>query len=937
MQKNTIFISSILSAFLLIGCGSSSSTSNSEESAQDNIENVENIQDNIDNISNQDYVDNYENNLSEEFFGRWTYADSGEVLYIDRHTNLEGATLNLLNKNQLQLEKDNNARYLIRSGISDIKLAGELAIIDNKSQAPSRGFSLNSLKLKLKHKATEIVKEYAVKVTEDENLTNKIKDGAVYLSKLKNGHLNIPKDLNLTMPTGDVELSFSDGNKTSILNIDMSGRDINFGVITLTDTPYNFKSFILTKKEMESNRYGIVATSSDGYTEPYIPEYWSEDDKIAKGLDISLHMPVNQTKHFHNKYYEDYLMICNSGTEAISGANFTIKEHNSSEFSIFSVSNYENYEQLTKDENNTYKSAAIGFDAYECKKYILNFQPVKPKDSSKYQIDIQIKDNVNNITWNDYATINVSKYDAKDIYFRSNQKGINGYIILDANQIKKVNISPNSWDENILTVENNPDAEYELVLSAKNVSDEDVYTISTSDSFFTTGMNSFTDVTKDEPNNDKDHAKYLAMNNDKVMGYLLKGDIDYYILKDIPNIKSINEILYHTDDKLVIEFNTEIDNTTINSNNIKVTSDGDDISTSISLKDGKYLFVNFDNNLTNGDYTIKLNNIKSKSGNLMQETIKSFKVSTITTPTVTAHHDLLPTDNNYFYKITVADNIGLSKYKVELYKLKYADIFLKIGSFNIDNSSISDLSQVIVIDNNIFIYGDNYIESYNITNGKKVFELNVNYNISKIFYKNSSLYIVDNNHKLYRYDISNTDSIELKASSTTIQPSHNIIIDNNIIYAISNKDDNNTFSIFDASSLEFNKTIADIGSDYGYTLIDNNSTILLLNENNDTTQLVYNKNDDNYTEITHKTNLYSYNNGEYIIDSKNHKLYTHYTDGEAIVLYTYDISNELNITKTKTEDLNISGLNSSNKMNFLDNYLYIRNSVIAVEPVKQTP
>ena len=194
-----------------------------------------------------DSKDDYTNNLDESFFGRWTYVNSSQSFYLTNKTNIEDKKIFMINKNQIKIEQDEKVLYAIRSGREDVKISGEIAVVNDPStkKSPARAFSLKKIIVKLKHKATNKVKKYVAKVSEDDNKTGKIKDGVIYLKKLKNGNLQIPKNSELTMPTGEVELSLEDENNNNVkIDLDTTGESVDVGVVTLTDLPYNFKSYL---------------------------------------------------------------------------------------------------------------------------------------------------------------------------------------------------------------------------------------------------------------------------------------------------------------------------------------------------------------------------------------------------------------------------------------------------------------------------------------------------------------------------------------------------------------------------------------------------------------------------------------------------------------------------------------------------------------------
>lgn len=613
-MKPLRFLSLVTFTFLLVGCQKDVAT---KEIQNDTTTQVEVIQDTSKLLETKTLL----NNLDSKFFGRWTYTQSGKTFYITQATELNATSINMVDNDHITITNDYGLQHLIRSGISDVKILGEVAVVTQTTdaqQAPSKkAISASSLYLTLKHKGYNLVKKYKLVITTDENKFGKIKNGILYLKKDENGNLVIPLSSELTMPTGEIEciIQDQDKNQTSHIDVNLTNEQTDIGVVTLTDKPYNFKSHI-TRGSISKRRW---ASQSEFY--------------------------------FTNTSYAT-LSICNIGTEAISGANFEVKPHNGENFGRFSL------KDLHKDdETSTYISKAMGFDVDECKMFDLEFDIKAPEEETEYKIDIAINDNFNNLTWHDYATIKVAPYTSKErqtIYIDSNEKIINGYLVTKGNTILKVHS-----DESII-VPKTPLSEYELVLSAQTISDEDVYEISTDGQMSNEEkeeMYNFLQVGKNEPDNNKSTATELALTGDSVMSYLSREDIDYYIIKDLPRVKEIASKLYHRDDNLYISFFTDLNTSAITKENFSVVDEnGLEQPLNFEIRDAQNLTLTFENNLTNGTYTLNLIKLQSSGGNIPNKPLEhTFEVEDVKKITATeidySSFKLRSKDfiNGYFY------------------------------------------------------------------------------------------------------------------------------------------------------------------------------------------------------------------------------------------------------------------------------------------------
>lgn len=461
-----------------------------------------------------------ENNFDSTHYGLWTYVDDGESISIDKDSKLNRyvKSVEKISNNQLlTIDYNDRKRYLIKAGISDVKISGEIANLSqtvNESLAKSRSYSnIGNINIILQNILNETEKDYRLVVTTDKSKVGKIEGNTLYVeSDTTTGNIILGKDSDLVMPTGDTQITVKDdADNNATFNVEIVGEETDIGIATITDKKYNFKSFL-------SN----------------------ENDYL----------------YFNDVSYEKKLNICNIGTQDLSGVSFSISENNSSEFKSFS---------------HNYDSSAIGFTSGECKEYLVTFQPTKPTTDATYNINIIVKDNYNGISWDDYAPIKVSSYDSNKLYLVSNSKKLNGYVVAPGRELIKVEFSSYNayYNNNFIRIPKNTSTQYEVILSAVDVSDEDVYMLSTTVEPDTTKMLGFTEVMKNEPDNSIEEATTLSMLYGESISYIGESDIDFYMIQDIPNpVSKVQKLNVSSD--IVIKFHTALKQATVTTTNIKV-------------------------------------------------------------------------------------------------------------------------------------------------------------------------------------------------------------------------------------------------------------------------------------------------------------------------------------------------------------------------------
>ena len=124
------------------------------------------------------------------------------------------------------------------------------------------------------------------------------------------------------MPSGETEVTLSDGSdNNATFKVSVVGEESDLGVLTVTDKPYNFKSYLLNENDWRYFGY------NDG--EPSIS-------------------------------YSKKLNICNIGSADISGVSFEITlDSNASTFN--------------RSFSTSYDGSAVPFASGECKEYTVDF------------------------------------------------------------------------------------------------------------------------------------------------------------------------------------------------------------------------------------------------------------------------------------------------------------------------------------------------------------------------------------------------------------------------------------------------------------------------------------------------------------------------------------------------------------------------------------
>jgi len=478
--------------------------------------------------------------IESSLYGHWAFVDNGKSFDIDDTTFLKN--YEVIDQNQIKITTDDGkSRYLIRAGIADVALEGEIAQVqgaDATKKAPSLG-KLKSVVISLKNKVTQTQKQVKLVKTDLKEQVGKVKDAKaevkeIYAEATKDGRLKIPKSEYLTMPTGKTLIELEDDlkNKASFI-VSVVGEQTDVGVMSVTNQKYNFKSFL------ENGNDWIYFGYNDG------------EDEVT---------------------YTKRLNICNVGSVGISGVSFKIELDS-------------NASDINRTFSTSYDGSAIGFEKDECKNYDVSFALKRPQEQRDIKINITIKDNMNDLEWYDYASLKVSPYRPLKLYFLSNQKELNGFLVAPGRQLLRVQFQGSIYygKDNFVRVPLVPTNRYDVVVSTPDLGNEDVYMIGSGVEPDTTKMKNFTDVKNYEPNNQESNATQIPLLEGSVVSYLSVGDIDFYTLTDIPFIKqshkNVNKAM-----PIVVSANTKLNSTTLSAITLH-DSDDNSVEGNISLQD----------------------------------------------------------------------------------------------------------------------------------------------------------------------------------------------------------------------------------------------------------------------------------------------------------------------------------------------------------------
>ncbi|QSZ42281.1 DUF1566 domain-containing protein [Sulfurimonas aquatica] len=712
--------------------------------------------------------------------GLWAYVDDASTVVINKATFFK--SIEIIDTNHIKVVNSNDVtRHLIRAGVPDVKLNGEIATLTTAtSAAPSRLASsftgIGSLEMILRNHLQNEERKVSVVPTTDDNLVGTITPATTTTNETlyvkdptnTNGRLVIPRESNLTMPTGDTEVTLIQNDNNATFNVSVIGEETDMGILTVTDKAYNFKSY------MESGNDWRYFGYNDGET------------------SIS---------------YIKTLKICNIGTADISGVSFNIAlDSNSTDINRTFSTNYDN--------------SAVPFASGECKSYDASFSFTRPTEDKDFKINITINDNFNALTWNDYASIKVSKYPHHNLYFNSNTKTLNGFLVTPGRNLINVSFSNSSYN-NFVRVPLVQTDEYDVVISTPNITDEDVYMISSGVVPDTTKMNGFTNVTANEPDNNEGNATKLALYGGESVAYLAQKDIDFYKIVDKPAVANMVANAY-VDFNISIPMTTEMNASTITNSTVTLTNGSSSVSGSVSY-DGttKTIIFDPDANLSAGTHTITLSkDVESATGYKLDSDV-SWDINILDYP------NTAQVISNYSATLKCVAISGSYAYAAD-------NGYYGLQIINISDPSSPTLTANIDIGHarSIAISGS-YAYAADTAAGLKIIDisnpksptltatLDTSGSAYGVAISGGYAYVADGNSGLQIIDISNPNSPTLTATLDTSGTALGVTISGNYAYVADGDSGLHIIDISDPSSPTLTATLDTSGYAYGITISGN--------------------------------------------------------------------------------------------------------------------
>jgi len=420
--------------------------------------------------------------VAAELEGRWQYIHDGSTLELYGYSTLQN--LVKVDANHLKgINDDGSVHHLLRAGIANVKLNGELKSFADIAASKSAGSKTGSQKgFGVIGGIGLIIGGVGCYNVQPATVTNPAGDlvpattvgdcDDAYVDTTTGGGLDLVSG-GIYVPSGTPTLIVSDeGGNSSTFSVEVVGEETDIGVLNIPDgsIEYNFKSTV---------------------------------------------QHLNDYIYFGGLPYVKNVSVCNTGTADIDGMTmaFSVDAADAALVSSFSHND---------------SGTATSFASGTCKTIQFSMTFIKPVADDDVKINIDITNNFTGVTWNDYASFKLSSFDSVPLYFASNTKLLNGYLVAPGRQLIKVGFSGENFNTNFIRVPVDINSEYELALSAANINDADSYMVSTLNVPNTALFTGFSDVTIYEPDDDSANATAMSYFGTEHISYLAAGDIDIY-------------------------------------------------------------------------------------------------------------------------------------------------------------------------------------------------------------------------------------------------------------------------------------------------------------------------------------------------------------------------------------------------------------------------
>ena len=394
--------------------------------------------------------------------------------------------------------------------------------------------------------------------------------------------------VNVEVPTGDVAITVTDDSGNSAtFEVSVIGEETDAGVLTVTDQPYNFKSSISHGNDWRYFGY------NDG------------EEAIT---------------------YSKELTICNLGTQIAEGTSLLIEMDPSIDPYVRS---FEISSSLT---------GLADIQGSVCRTGTLDFSFTRPPEDMEAKINITINE-AGGKTWNDYVSLKLSQYPHHNLYFNSTPYSaepvtLKGLLVAPGRNLLNVTFNSSS-SNNYVRVPLVKTDEYEVVISAAEITATGTYMISSGTAPDTTKMEGFINSGANEDDNSAANATKLALYGGESIAYLSTRDIDFYKLADIPVIEESRVTIY-TDENISVRFNTELNASTVTANQISLVNAGGAISfiSAVAYDEAtKSIVVDPSASLSAGTYTLSIGTGVESSGGFGNDAVQTAEVTVLSYPT----------------------------------------------------------------------------------------------------------------------------------------------------------------------------------------------------------------------------------------------------------------------------------------------------------------
>jgi hypothetical protein len=270
-MKTSLFFQTVVFATIasLTGCGSSSSSSDTPISSSSDTP-INSSSDTPISSSSDTPIDTDTTSPLQPYFGSWKYAHDGTELYITSDTAFnENTVLTEIDDNQLQIDNNGYAHYLIRNGIKHVNVTGT---VNNLINASAGQLSRNTLSAKTSSSGISGIGGINVILTniKDENINTSANTDS-------NGDFDVSD-----LPAGTYDVSVDNGAEGIDTQITLTDSSEDVGNLFLAgENTNNFTTELMMNDE-------FIYADGNTYTGVVRVHNVSQVDGIGLSYNISL-------------------------------------------------------------------------------------------------------------------------------------------------------------------------------------------------------------------------------------------------------------------------------------------------------------------------------------------------------------------------------------------------------------------------------------------------------------------------------------------------------------------------------------------------------------------------------------------------------------------------------------------------------------------------